>query len=85
MRLIRFYVPAIGVHKYVAVLMNDETGRQVKVPFGDKRYQQYHDKIGYWKELDHGDTQRRRLYRIRHAGEEKKKYSPGWFAWNYLW
>lgn len=27
--------------------------------FGDKRYEQYHDKIGMYKNLDHNDPERR--------------------------
>lgn len=67
--------------KYCAIFKSTRK----KVCFGDRRYQQYKDKIGMYKKLDHGDANRRRLYRIRHNGEQNKKYSPGWFAWNYLW
>jgi len=28
---------------------------------------------------------KRRLYRIRHAGEQKKIGSPGYYAWHLLW
>lgn len=30
-------------------------------------------------------NERRRLYRIRHAGEESKVNSPGWWALKLLW
>jgi len=83
-KFVRFEVPSTGNKKYVAILQN-ETGLTKKVPFGDRRYQQYHDKIGVYQHLDHLDVVRRRSYRARHAGEEKKKFSAGWFAWNYLW
>ena len=29
--------------------------------------------------------ERRRLYRIRHAGENKAIGTPGYYAWNLLW
>ena len=29
--------------------------------------------------------ERRRLYRIRHAGEGKKIGTPGYYAWHLLW
>lgn len=79
--------PKDSVKKYVAVLFNSTTNRQVRVPFGDRRYQQYYDKIGKYKHLNHYDETRRRLYRSRHAGEgeERNKYKAGWFAWHYLW
>jgi D-arabinose 1-dehydrogenase-like Zn-dependent alcohol dehydrogenase len=31
------------------------------------------------------DKERRRLYRLRHKGEEKVIGSPGYWAWNLLW
>lgn len=30
-------------------------------------------------------NERRRLYRLRHAGEDKKKGTAGFFAWHLLW
>lgn len=54
--------------------------------FGDKRYQQYHDKIGHYSNLDHGDKKRRDAYRTRHRGD--KIYDPnyaGYWSWHYLW
>jgi hypothetical protein len=29
--------------------------------------------------------ERRRLYRLRHKGEDKKKGTPGFFSWYLLW
>ncbi len=72
--------------KYDAILINKKTKREKKVPFGDKRYEQYEDKaLGLYKNLDHKDKKRRALYRMRHSGEDKAKYSAGYFAWKYLW
>ena len=88
MRFLRFELPPKkSVKKYVAVLFNPQTNREVRVPFGDKRYEQYYDKIGQYSDLNHNDGNRRRLYRLRHAGEgnESNKYKAGWFAWHYLW
>lgn len=31
------------------------------------------------------DKERRRLYRLRHAGEEKRIGSPGYYSWFILW
>jgi hypothetical protein len=55
------------------------------VSFGDKRYGQYKDRIGYYGDLDHNDKNRRRLFRLRHEKNIKKMYSPAWFAAKYLW
>lgn len=30
-------------------------------------------------------NERRRLYRIRHSGEQSKVSSPGYYAWHLLW
>ena len=72
--------------KYDAILINKKTKREKKISFGDKRYEQYEDKaLGLYKHLNHKDSKRRQLYRIRHKGEDKAKYSAGYFAWKYLW
>jgi len=69
--------------KYDAYVKNGN--RIFKVSFGANGYEQYHDKIGLYKNLDHHDENRRRLYKIRHEGDRHVKWSPGWFADQYLW
>lgn len=76
--------------KYNAVLRNVNTGRYVRVPFGDTRYAQYRDStgLGLWSHVDHGDNIRRSSYWNRHRREMKdgiENYTAGWFALNYLW
>jgi hypothetical protein len=67
--------------KYEAVFPN---GRMVR--FGDARYQQYKDKaLGIYSHLDHNDKKRKDNYKARHHKDIKKKYSPGWFSYNFLW
>jgi len=57
-----------------------------RVPFGAIGYQQYHDKNGKYKKDDHGDAARRASYQARHRHELREgSYSPGYFAWHYLW
>jgi hypothetical protein len=41
--------------------------------------------IGYKDYATTKDKERRRLYRLRHKGEEKVIGSPGYWAWNLLW
>lgn len=79
-----FEVPKTGVKKYEAVLQN-RFGEVKRVGFGDRRYEQYKDRIGHWSHLDHGDEKRKQAYRKRHAGEDQVLFSPGYFAWNFLW
>lgn len=73
--------------KYDGILQNKSTGRIKKVPFGDIRYQHYFDAVPLklYSHLNHNDPNRRRLYRLRHKGEEKKKFSSGYFSFRYLW
>jgi hypothetical protein len=40
---------------------------------------------GYGDYATTRDKERRRLYRIRHKGEEKKIGSNGYYAWKILW
>jgi hypothetical protein len=54
------------------------------VSFGDNRYQQYKDKIGIYKSLDHGDKKRRDNYYARH-GKESRLGSAKYFSHKYLW
>jgi len=41
--------------------------------------------IGYSDFATTGDKERRRLYRIRHKGEDKRVGSNGYYAWFLLW
>ena len=63
----------------------DVYSKNVKiVSFGDKRYEQYNDKIGHYKDLNHYDEDRKKLYYDRH-GKKSKKYSAKYFSHKYLW
>ena len=53
--------------------------------FGDRRYEHYKDKIGYYSHLDHNDVVRRKLYRIRHAKDLNNRDGAGYFSGKYLW
>lgn len=59
--------------------------RTKKVYFGDIRYEHYKDKLGYYKDLDHNNNERRRLFKKRMEKNRHKKESPGWFADQILW
>ena len=52
--------------------------------FGSKTHQQYQDKIGYYKNLDHNDKVRRKNY-YKRFGKSAKKDTAKWFSHNYLW
>jgi hypothetical protein len=55
-----------------------------KVHFGAKGYEQFHDKLGHYKNLDHNDEKRRDNYYKRH-NVDYPKGSADWFAKNVLW
>jgi len=52
--------------------------------FGDNRYQQYKDKIGIYRALDHNDKKRRDNYYARH-GKESRMGTAKYFSHKYLW
>ena len=78
-------------YKYSVYVMKD--GKQTLIHFGNKNYQQYHDKLGKYKHLDHGDDTRRQSYLSRAKGIKNKdgsltyknKDSANYYSINYLW
>jgi hypothetical protein len=54
------------------------------VSFGSNTNQQYKDKIGHYKNLDHLDKDKRKRFYSR-FGNNPKYESALWFAKNYLW
>jgi len=71
--------------KYDAILRNNNTKRIRYISFGSKNASQFYDKLGHYKEQDNLDTERRRLYRLRHQHDNLNSYSPGYFSWTVLW
>lgn len=86
-RLLKFTRSQTRGKKYDAVLLNKRTRREKRVPFGAIGYEQYLDSTGQglFSGSNHGDPKRRKNYRTRHAGENKRKFSSGYFSWKYLW
>ncbi|MBC8307067.1 MAG: hypothetical protein H8E55_66320 [Pelagibacterales bacterium] len=70
--------------KYSVYVKADTKSGKKLIHFGDNRYQQYKDKLGYYRHLDHNDKQRRKAYYARHGkaiGKDNAKY----FSHKYLW
>jgi hypothetical protein len=85
-RLKKFIKSRVKNKKYTAIIEDIKTRREYKVPFGDVRYEQYRDTaLGLYRQLDHGDKQRRLNYLARHEATRKKKWSASWFSSVYLW
>lgn len=63
------------------------------IHFGNPKYQHFKDKTGIWKELDHGDKERRKRYLSRSKaikdGDGNLTYnnpkSPNYHSINVLW
>jgi hypothetical protein len=86
-RFIEFKKSKNKSKKYDAVLMNKKTGVLKRVPFGSSLHNQYIDNTGLelYSHLNHYDDQRRKNYRLRHHGEDKNKFSSGYFSLKILW
>lgn len=71
--------PSKKKNKKIDVIKNGK----VVATIGDNRYDDY----GTFLEKNGlvFANERRRLYRIRHFGEEKKIGSAGYFSWKILW
>ena len=54
--------------KYSVYVLKD--GRPTLISFGDSRYGQFRDKLGWYSHLDHGDEIRRALYYTRHLSSQ---------------
>jgi hypothetical protein len=87
-RLVRFEKSKTKNKKYNAILQKKGQVNEIRVGFGDKRYSNYGDKTGLnaYPRLIHGDSTRRRLYRLRHKKDVRDNfYSPGYFSMEILW
>lgn len=74
--------------KYDAIIVNKESGKIIRIPFGAASQPQYKDStgLGLWVEYNHGDPIRRELFRSRHKKNyDPDYYSPTYFSWKYLW
>lgn len=72
---------------YDALLLSKEN-EVIRVPFGDKRFENYQDKteLNLYPNLIHGDRERRKRYHSRHRVYLKDGYySPSYFSFHYLW
>lgn len=95
-KLIGFRKSEVKGKKYDAILKNRVHDNILKyIPFGGIKpngeiYEQYRDStgLGLYSDYDHGDKNRKRLYRLRHSKEKMsfgKYWSPGYLSWRFLW
>lgn len=77
---ITFYAPSTRKNKKYDAFVHGK-----KYSFGDNRYSQYFDSIGYYSDRDHLDEKRRENYISRHRNDNLTELSPGYFSYHYLW
>lgn len=67
-------------------LKENDIVKKYILSFGQKGMEQYKDKFGFYKDLDHNDKKRRDAYRSRHKNDniDNPDYA-GYWSWNYLW
>ena len=70
------FVSSSPLKKYSVYIMKN--GKRKLIHFGDRRYQHYHDKLGYYSDLDHKDKRRRELYFKRHGKSNDKNTAKYW-------
>ncbi len=68
--------------KYSVYVLKD--GKKRLIHFGDKRYGQFKDKLGHYKNLDHGDLKRKKAYYQRH-GKATDKNTAKYWSHKILW
>ena len=71
-------------NKKYSVYVKGSTGKPRLIHFGDNRYQQFKDKLGVYKNLDHGDSKRKASYYARH-GKATSKDSAKYWSHKILW
>ena len=71
------FVSTVKNKKY-SVYVKSSTGGKKLIHFGDKRYEQYKDKLGHYSSKDHKDTKRRKAYYDRHGPATDKNTTKYW-------
>jgi len=80
-------------YKYFVYVKSDNKKGYKKIGFGFKGMEQFKDKIGDYKNLDHNDLERRKRYLARAKGIKDKngnltykdKNTSNYWSVNYLW
>ena len=80
------YKPFVSTakNKKYSVYVKSKKGNKKIVHFGDKRYGQYHDKLGHYSSKDHKDPQRKKNYHARH-GKATSKNTAKYWSHTILW
>lgn len=85
---LRFEKATAKDKKYNAVLQNNKTKREKRIPFGCSFMENYQDKTGLnlYPQLIHGDPVRRKAFQSRfHHLLKDGYYSAAYYSYYYLW
>jgi hypothetical protein len=80
--------PSKRRNKKYDVFIYDKINKKINylLSYGDKRYQHYFDKFGYYSDLDHLDEKRRDNYLKRSGTKNTDNInSSNYWARNFLW
>lgn len=78
--------PSTRKNKKYDVFLNINKIKKFIVSFGDTRYQHYYDKIGFYKNLNHNDKNRRKRYIQRHKNDNiNNPFMAGFWSFQFLW
>jgi len=82
----KLYKPFVSnkKNKKYSVYVRGKNNKIKLIHFGDTRHQQYFDKLGHYKKLNHLDKNRRRLY-YKRFGKTKDKNSAKYWSNTILW
>ncbi len=70
--------------KYSVYVKSDNKSGKKLIHFGDSRYEQFKDKLGHYKRLDHNDPKRKKAYYARH-GKATSKDTAKYWSHKILW
>ena len=71
-------------NKKYSVYVKGVGGKTKLIHFGDKRYGQYRDKLGHYRDKDTNDPQKRKAYYKRHGRSNDRNTAKYWAA-KILW
>lgn len=83
-KLYKPFVSKVKNKKYSVYVKSDNKNGMKLIHFGDNRYEQFKDKLGHYKRLDHHDPKRKKAYYARHGkaiGKDNAKYWSHKILW----
>lgn len=84
MQLLYKPFPSKRKNKKYSVYVMSSSGKPKLIHFGQLPYQHFRDKLGTYRSLDHGNSQRRAMWYARHKPTKDKNTARYWAA-RILW